>query len=106
VSGFTLITIRVVNTHDLEILKLYVGRALNTTQNFNLGIPQSKSYLKIVHVPYFMNNTPITPELAENFVLASLPRIARNTKDSDSCMVWFNLWDLQNDKWAVPLVNR
>jgi hypothetical protein len=80
-----------------------------------LGIPQSKSYLKIVHAPYFMNDAPITPklvakamkchELAENFVLASLPRIARNTKDSDSYMVWFDLWDSQNGKWAMPLVN-
>jgi hypothetical protein len=44
-----------------------------------------------------MNDAPITPklmaeamkhhELAENFVLVGLPRIARNTKDSDSCMV-------------------
>jgi hypothetical protein len=116
VSGFTLITIGVANTCDLEILKLYIGHALNTTQNFDLGIPQSKSYLKIVHVLYFMNNAPITPELvgevmkchelAENFVLASPPRITRNTKDSDSCTVWFNLWDLQNGKRAVPLVNR
>jgi hypothetical protein len=32
VSGFTLITIGVANSHDLEILKLYVGCALNTTQ--------------------------------------------------------------------------
>jgi hypothetical protein len=39
VSGFTLITIRVANAYDLEILKLYVGHMLNTTQNFNLGIP-------------------------------------------------------------------
>jgi hypothetical protein len=31
VSGFTLITIRVANACDLEILKLYVGRVLNTT---------------------------------------------------------------------------
>jgi hypothetical protein len=38
VSGFTLITIGVANTRDLEILKLYVGRSLNTTQNFDLGI--------------------------------------------------------------------
>jgi hypothetical protein len=116
VSGFTLITIGVANTHDLEILKLYVGHVLNTMQDFNLGIPQLKSYLKIVHVPYFMNDAPITPELmgevikhhelAENFVLASPPRIARNTKDSDSCTVWFDLWDLQNGKRAVPLVNR
>jgi hypothetical protein len=115
VSGFTLITIGVANSHDLEILKLYVGCALNTTQDSDLGIPQSKSCLKIVHVPYLLNNSPITPELmsetmkrhelADNFILAGPPRIARNTKDSDSCMVWFNLWDSQNGKWAVPLVN-
>jgi hypothetical protein len=86
---------------DLEILKLYVGHALNTTQDFDLGIPQSKLYLKVVHVPYLLDNSPITPELvseamrrhelADNFVLAGPPRIARNTKDSDSCMVWFDL---------------
>jgi hypothetical protein len=63
-----------------------------------------------------MNSSPITPELvaeamkchelAENFVLAGPSRITRNTKDSDSCMVWFDLWDSQNGKWAVPLVNQ
>jgi hypothetical protein len=89
VSGFTLITIGVTNTCDLKILRLYVGHALNTTQEFDLGIPQLKLYLKIVHLPYFMNDAPITPkliaeamkrhELVENFVLAGLPRITRNT---------------------------
>jgi hypothetical protein len=39
VSGFTLITIGVVNACDLEILKLYIGHVLNTTQTFDLGIP-------------------------------------------------------------------
>jgi hypothetical protein len=39
VSGFTLIMIGVANLCDLEILKLYVGHALNTTQDFDLGIP-------------------------------------------------------------------
>jgi hypothetical protein len=116
VSGFTLITIRVANSCNLKILKLYVGRMLNTTQDFDLGIPQLKSYLKIVHIPVILNNAPITLELVaevmkyhelmDNFVLAGLPRIARNTKDSDSCTVWFDLWDSQNGKWAVPLVNR
>jgi hypothetical protein len=82
-GGLTLVTIRVTNNRDLEILKLYVGRALNTTQNFDLGVPQSKSYLKIVHVPFFINNVPITPEfvaeamkhhkLADNFVLVGPP---------------------------------
>jgi hypothetical protein len=55
VSSFTLVTIGVANNCDLEILKLYVGHALNTTQNFDLGVSQSKSYLKIVHVPFFIN---------------------------------------------------
>jgi hypothetical protein len=115
VSGFTLVTIRVANNRNLEILKLYVGHALNTTQNFDLGVPQSKLYLKIVHIPFFINNEPIKPkfvaevmkhhELADNFVLTSPLRVMRNTRDSDSCMVWFDLWDSQNSKWAVPLVN-
>jgi hypothetical protein len=97
VSGFTLITIGVTNSHNLKILKLYVGHTLNTTQDFDLGIPQSKSYLNIIHMPYFMNNAPITPELVaeamichklvENFVFAGPPKITRNTKDSDSCTV-------------------
>jgi hypothetical protein len=93
-----------------------VGCTLNTTQDFDLGIPQSKLYLKIVYIPFIMNNVPITPEfvaeamkcheLAENFILAGPPRIVRNTKDLDSCIVWFDLWDSQNGKRAVPLVNR
>jgi hypothetical protein len=116
VSSFTLVTIGVANNRDLKILKLYVGCTLNTTQNFDLGVPQSKSYLKIVHIPFFINNEPIKPEfvveamkcheLADNFIFAGPPQIARNTRDSDSCTVWFYLWDLQNSKWAVPLVNR
>jgi hypothetical protein len=115
VSGFTLVTIGVANNCDLEILKLYVGRVLNTTQDFDLGVPQSKSYLKIVHIPFFINNEPIKPEfvveaikhheLSGNFILAGPPRVTRNTRDSDSCTVWFDLWDSQNSKWAVPLVN-
>jgi hypothetical protein len=114
-SSFTLVTIGVANNCDLEILKLYIGRTLNMTQSFDLGVPQSKSYLKIVYVPFFINNMPITPEfmaeamkhhkLANNFVLAGPPQVTRNTRDSDSCTVWFDLWDSQNGKRAVPLVN-
>jgi hypothetical protein len=101
VSGFTLVTIGVANIHDLEILKLYIGCALNMTQDFDLGIPQSKSYLKIVHIPFLINNELIKPEfiteamkrheLTDNFVLTGLPRVARNTKDSDSYTVWFDI---------------
>jgi hypothetical protein len=45
-------------------------------------------------------------EVADNFVLAGPPQVARNTRDSDSCTVWFDLWDLQNGKRAVPFVNH
>ncbi|KAF5377289.1 hypothetical protein D9615_006460 [Tricholomella constricta] len=81
-------------------------------------IPASRSYLKIVNVPFFqkVGGAPITQDLVEsricqdpvtkNFHLASKPRVSRNSPASDSCTVWFDIWDTQSGANLKQLVNK
>ncbi|KAF5376109.1 hypothetical protein D9615_007779 [Tricholomella constricta] len=81
-------------------------------------IPASRSYLKIVNIPFFqkVGGAPITQDLVEsricqdpvtkNFHLASKPRVSRNSPASDSCTVWFDIWDTQSGANLKQLVNK
>jgi len=78
----------------------------------------SKSYLKILGLLYIVDNTnlPITPGIIEgvlkethifnNVVLASKPYIIKASNNSDSAVIWVNIWDLQNGSKAKSIINH
>src|SRR6267154_4313127 len=102
---------------DLNTLKEWTGKALGArSDKIDAVLPQSKSALKIVGVPYMNGPRPILPmdiidamkshELAELFQLECTPHISRNTTGSDSATVWFDIWDSQKGANTVRLVNH
>jgi len=79
---------------------------------------QSKSYLKIVSIPYLseQSNTWLSSEEVErilksnhifnNIVLASKPRVIKISSKLDISIIWINIWDMQSSTKAKSLINR
>ena len=81
-------------------------------------LPQSKSFLKILGVFYWGNNSslPITQAqveaviantpVFEGVVLASRPCIMKASPSLDMSVIWFDIWDSQKDTKGKTLINR
>lgn len=66
---------------------------------------QSKSYLKILGILYFVNDTNLpvisdiikqvikTTYLSKDTILASYPYVIKASQKSDMAVVWVNIWD-------------
>ena len=88
------------------------------SHNTTPRLPQSKSYLKIVGIPYYIDklNTRISSEDIEqilknsyifnDIILASKPRIIKISSKSDIAIVWINIWDNQNGNNTKKIINR
>jgi len=118
-KGIIAITNKVASTTDMKILENYI----DNIENIGLSIvnktrlPQSKSYLKILGIPYFNNKAkPITQSIIEdvlknthifnNITLASRPRIIKASPKSDQVVIWIDIWDSQNGAKAKKIINR
>src|SRR6201999_905863 len=83
------------------------------------SVPTSRSYLKVIDVPFLtpggVNTSPSdivrafdsTPATKGHFTLSGgLPRIVRNSPKSDTCTVYFNIVDSKAGRTAKILINR
>ena len=78
-------------------------------------LPMSKSYLKILDLPYVMNSTnlSITPDIVvsvlkeihifNNVALTSKPYIIKAS--NNLAVIWINIWDLQNSSKTKFIIN-
>ena len=100
-KGVIISTNNVVSNSDLQEIEKYIKNSLQTNDN-NIASPQlsqSKSYLKIVGIPYFVNksNTYISSKDIEciiknnhifnDIVLASKPRIIKVSSKLDIAII-------------------
>ena len=95
----------IASNSDLQKIEKYVKNLLQTSNNSiaTPRLPQSKSYLKIVGIPYYINksNTRISSEdikctlknshIFNNIILASKPRIIKVSHKSDIAIIWINI---------------
>jgi len=77
-----------------------------------------KSYLKILEIPYFLENTNllITSDVVEevikkshilnNVVLALHLQVIKTSSKSDIAVIWINIWDSQNNLKVKGLINE
>jgi len=90
---------------------------VNTNEVSVLCLPQSKSYLKILGIPYLTNNgTSIACNQIEevikrihlfnNITLVSSSCIIKASPKSDMVVIWIDIWDSQNGAKAKNLINR
>ena len=115
-----IVTNKVAVQSDLQIIDQYVKKSdnINELQVEELHLPQSKSYLKIIDIPYFpnsktqehLNASDVETVLKQNQIfddikLASRPRVIKVLPRSDMSIVWIDIWDYQSGSKAKCLIN-
>jgi len=117
--GVSINTNNVPNTSDLNTIERYL-KSINGAGNDKVltpWLPQSKSYLKIMGIPYIqpngnkltsddITNTMKQLELFKPVNLAAKPRIIKASPKSDMAIIWFDIWDSQNGFKAKLLINH
>ena len=115
-----IVTNNVASSSDLQEIEKYVKQSLDNNSNLIeiLRLPQSKSYLKIVSIPYYINksSTHISTEDIEHvlkntyifneIVLTLRLRIIKVLPKSDMVIVWIDIWNNQNGDNAKKFINR
>jgi len=114
------ITNKIVIFSDLNIVKKYMKELNNVNSNDIISpkLPQFKSYLKILDIPYFIDNINLsvisniiqrvikTTHIFDNTVLAFYFCIIKASLKSNMVIVWVDIWDFQNHTKAKLLINR
>ena len=118
--GPVIVTNKVANQSDLQIISQYIKRSkdINELQVEEPRLPQSKSYLKIISIPFFpngktqdrLNASDIENILKQNQIfddikLVSKPRVIKVSSKSDMSIVWIDIWDYQSGNKAKCLIN-
>lgn len=116
--GITIVSNSMASSSDLQIIENYINNIENITLENIPRLPQSKSYLKIIRVSYFINNTNISISLEfiesviksnhifNNLSLASKPRVIKAFSKSDMAVIWIDIWNAQSGKNTKMLINR
>ena len=98
---------------DLYIIENYIKKVDASR------LPQSKSYLKIIDIPYFPHNSSnecLTfnnvegiikqNQIFDNIVLMSKLQVIKVSPKSNILIIWINIWDIQSGSKAKSLINR
>ena len=120
-ASITIVTNKVSQASNLTIIEKYVKNLENidSSQVDTPCLPQSKSYLKIIGIPYFpngnlqdhLNASDIKTIIKQNHIfnnvtLASKPRVIKVSPKLDMAIVWIDIWDAQSGVKAKGLINR
>ena len=116
--GISLLTSQVPSPAEIAVVAGAVQKQLNLTDSLSASIPRSRSFLKILDVPFFEPGSamPITStyirgilgksHLAPHIQLANSPRIMRNSRGADTATVWFDIHDSQSGASRKALDNK
>jgi len=100
-----IITNKVTTFSDLNVVEKYMKELNNVDSNniMSSRLPQSKSYLKILGIPYFTEDTNLSVTLNiierviksthifDDIVLASQSRVIKTSPKFDMAVVWVNI---------------
>ena len=102
---------------DLSTIEKY----LKNIQNVNLDsiesprLPKSKSYMKIIGLPYLSKLGVMSPDIIKGVLkdshlfkdatLASKPCVIKASPKSDKTVVWVDIWDFQSSSCAKNIIN-
>ena len=119
-DGVSMSTNSVTSAAELEVIKQWLKKTagLGESTEVEPRLPQSKSFLKILGVPYWDSKSSllITPAqveaalsnspLFEGVTLASMPCIMKASPSSDMSVIWIDIWDSQKGSKGKTLINR
>ena len=113
---------KIAQQSDMSIIDNYIKNSndVNSLQVEDACLPMSKSYLKIISIPYYPylddHQTKLTSNdiknilkqnhIFDNISLASKPRVIKVSPKSDMALVWIDIWDVQSGKNTKMLINR
>jgi len=111
---------KVTASSDISVINKYVKNSndldINDIQDAQL--PQSKSYLKILEIPYLTENTNTlidsnimesiikASHIFNNIKIASKPCVYKVSLKSDMAIIWIDIWDSQNGMSAKKIINQ
>ena len=119
-KGIVLTTNNISLGSDLQEIEKYIKNSLSSNLDKMLltRLPQSKSYLKIVGIPFNSEKTNSYISLKEikgvlknnyifnNIVLTSKPCIIKVFPKSDMTIIWIDIWDTQTGQNAKTIINQ
>jgi len=102
---------------DLNIVEKYMKELndVNTSDIMSPKLSQSKSYLKILGILYFIEDTNLsniikriikTFYIFDGIILAFQPCIIKASLKLNIAVVWVDIWNFQNSTKAKLLINR
>ena len=118
VNGIIITTNKPTSDLDLSTIEKY----LKNVQNVNPDsiespcLPKSKSYMKIIGLPYLSKLGVMSPDIIEGVlknlhlfkdtILALKPRVIKASPKLDKAVVWVDIWDSQSGSCAKNIINR
>ena len=119
-ADIIVVTNKVVSSLNLQTIKHYVKDAnrINSNEVNSPRLPQSKSYLKIIDLLYFQENTTtsiisnvVKNIFKENYIfnnifLISKPKVIKVSPKSNMAIIWIDIWDIQSGSNTKMLINR
>jgi len=106
-----------VNALNLSTIEKFLKNIDNVNSDSIEGpcLPKSKSYMKIVGLPYKIEQGVITPDYIESIlketylfkdvILALKPYVIKASSKSDIAVVWVDIWDSQSSSLAKNIIN-
>jgi len=117
VNGIIITTNKPTSNLNLSTIEKY----LKSIQNINPDsiesprLPKSKSYMKIIGLPYSSKLGVMSPDIIEGVLrdsylfkdatLASKPHIIKALPKSDKAVVWVDIWNSQSSSCAKNIIN-
>ena len=120
-NGIIIVINKVAQPPDLTIIDQFIKNSndINALQVEELRLSKSKSYLKIIGIPFYphansqdkLTSADIKIILQQNYIfdnviLASKSRVIKVSPKSDMAIVWIDIWDVQSGQNVKMLINR
>ncbi|KXN92596.1 hypothetical protein AN958_04432 [Leucoagaricus sp. SymC.cos] len=93
-GGILLSTTTILSADELKIVADFISSGAKVT--VMVSLPCSRSFLKIINVPFPVMPDQVMPMLNNSGLeidLAAKPHIMCNSQHSDTATVWFDVWD-------------
>ena len=118
--GIIIVTDKIVSSLDLQTVENYIKNTnqIKADNVKSLHLLQSKSCLKIIEIPYLMENTN-TPlflnvvksiiksnHIFNNITIVSRPKVIKVLLRLDMGIIWLDIWNIQSSSRVKGLINR
>ena len=115
-GGLCLSTTSVPPPSDLSRMETFVCTLIPKGSSVRCKVPSLRSFCKLIGVPFLCGGNPINSKNA-SFILASSvykdsirlatpPRIVCDSRQADTCTIYFNIWDSQTGSQMKSFVDH